>query len=137
VRKAVLATILLMASSGVAAGEPGHPASSHQGEQRRTGLALSDSRQAEIEAMRKGRRAEMARLNRRLVALEAKLADTFVASTATHERLGRLLDAIAWVERDLRVAHLAALLETPDILPAEPIQAGDDELAGFEPAAGP
>lgn len=97
-------------------------------------IALSAGQEAEIEAVRKRMQAEAATLGRRLVALEAKLNAAFATSTATRERLGRLLDAIASVESDLRFAHLAAHLETPAILTPEQIQAYN-ELRGYGPAA--
>lgn len=129
-RAAFIATVLLMmASSGIAAGERPNHAAPHQGEQRRADFALSPSQQAEIEAMRKGRRAEMARLERRLAALDAELDAAFAASVATREHLARLLGAIESVERNLRIAHLVAHLENPPI--------PTPELADIAPAADP
>lgn len=136
-RAAFIATVLMMASCGVMAGErPGH-AAPDQGEQRQTGLALSASRQAEIEAMRKARPAEAARMGRRLAALEAELDAAFATSAATRERLARLLGAIASVERNLRFAHLVAQLENPPIPTPEQLQERDNELADIAPAADP
>ena len=85
-------------------------------------IALTANQERRVRAIHGRMEKEARALGARRVALEAELNDGFASARVTPDVLRSLLDRIARIESDLRFVHLAAHLETPEILTADQIR---------------
>ena len=93
-------------------------------------LGLSPEEEQAIAAIKASMQADAQRLGQQLVELERQLDQAFAGKTITVDALTRLTGLIATVEGQLRAVHLAAHLDTAQILSPEQI-AHYDALRGY------
>lgn len=86
-------------------------------------IALTPEQEERIRALHARMERDAKSLGARLVVAETALNDSFAAGRMTPESLRSMLADLADIEGRLRFVHLAAHLETPEILTADQIQA--------------
>lgn len=99
-------------------------------------ILLTESQVSEIEALYQSMKSQAKKLGQQLIALEQELELEFQNRTVTEQSLMSLLTEISSVRRDLRYAHLATHLRTPDILSETQI-AKYNVLRGYSDLGGP
>lgn len=85
-------------------------------------ITLSKKQQERIQALYKDMKAKAIPLGKRLIKLEQELNNLFATKTMTKQGLSQQLEKIAKVRKKLRYVHLAAHLETPNILTVHQIE---------------
>ena len=94
-------------------------------------LELSDDQIEQIEALRRDMTSEAVPLGKQYVELEKQLNERFARRTVDARQLEELLAAIASIHGRLRFVHLAAHLETAEILTGEQV-ASYNRLRGYD-----
>ncbi len=84
-------------------------------------IDLSAKQVRAIEDLYKRMKQEAMPLGLELIELERELNHHFASKTITYELLGRLLERIAQVQKELRYVHLSTHLKTPNILTPDQI----------------
>lgn len=99
-------------------------------------IALSSSQVVQIEAVRDAMRIEAKTYGQQLIELERALDDGFKERKFTPETLENALDELGRVRTKLRFAHLAAHLQTPEILSEQQIEQYN-QLRGYTTGGDP
>ncbi len=94
-------------------------------------IGLEPEQESEIRALFEAMRADAMALGEQLVAGERDLDRLFRSGDVDPAEMGRLLDKIESVRRDLRETHLSAHLKTPAILSDDQIEAYN-RLRGYD-----
>jgi len=102
----------------------------------REAIDLTPDQAAKIEAIRQRMQAEAIEVGTRLVDLETALDKAFASGTIGADGLRRSLAEIEAARGELRFVHLAAHLETPDVLTPHQV-ATYNRLRGYSDAADP